>query len=272
MKMCTPMLAGAPPPQFPGNRSIDNESLISDWNTNMKYYTKYLMDLCVLWMNESLPFFERTPEDFCALVNRWNSKSATFIQRQRFRFLSNLMLKGHQNSHNETAATAWQQRNANWLSELKKRNHDNSSFENVTINAIEEMDNEAAGQLSSMELYRITAAALEGHQMRGLAYRALIDNYNSLMGTSNHKDNPCVDLSTLPIFAQYNLSYDPKVREITTMLKDMRRAIHKLAHSLLVTKDPLKIHSEVTLMPSTSLSHMMHSKNFVQSSKRTSQW
>ena len=62
------------------------------------------------------------------------------------------------------------------------------------------MDDEAAGRLSSMELYRITTAALEGHQMRQLAYRALIDNYNSLMGTSNHKDNAFIDLSTSPIF------------------------------------------------------------------------
>jgi hypothetical protein len=100
MKMCTPMLAGTPPPQFPGNRPIDNESLNSKWNTNMMYYTKYLMNMCVPWKNKSLPFFERTPKGFCALINRWNSKSATFIERQRFRFLSNFMSKGHRNNHN----------------------------------------------------------------------------------------------------------------------------------------------------------------------------
>jgi hypothetical protein len=26
MKMCTPMLAGAPPPKFPGNQPIEDES------------------------------------------------------------------------------------------------------------------------------------------------------------------------------------------------------------------------------------------------------
>ena len=90
------------------------------------------------------------------------------------------------------------------------------------------MDNEAAGQLSSMELYCITVAALEGHHTCQLAYCALIDNYNSLMDTSNLKDSACVALPTSPIFAQYNLSYDPEVRENTTMLKDMRVVIHKL--------------------------------------------
>ena len=100
MKMCTPMLAGVPPSLFPGNQPINNESLVSKWNTNMKYYAKYLMDLCVPWTDKSLPFCERTHEGFCSLVNMWNSKSATFIQCQHVCYLSNLMSKGHQNSHN----------------------------------------------------------------------------------------------------------------------------------------------------------------------------
>ncbi len=44
MKMCTPMLAGAPPPKFPGNQPIKDESHISKWITDMKYYAKYLID------------------------------------------------------------------------------------------------------------------------------------------------------------------------------------------------------------------------------------
>ena len=91
------------------------------------------------------------------------------------------------------------------------------------------MDDEAARRLSSMELYRITTAALEGHQMRRLAYCALIDNYNSLIGTSNHKDNACINLSTSSIFAQCNISDSPEVNGNTKMVNDiMRRAIHKL--------------------------------------------
>jgi hypothetical protein len=46
---------------------------------------------------------------------------------------------------------------------IKTTKHNNSSEKNKVM---EEIDNEAAGRLSSMELYRITAAALEGHQMR----------------------------------------------------------------------------------------------------------
>ncbi len=80
------------------------------------------------------------------------------------------------------------------------------------------MDDEAAGWLSSIELYPITAAALEGHQMHRLAYHVLADNYNYLMNTSNLKDIACIDPPTSPICAQLNLSCDPKIRENTTTL------------------------------------------------------
>ncbi len=80
----------------------------------MKYYSKYLIDLCVPWPDESEFLFERSAKGFCKLVNTWNKKSATFIERQRFRFVSNFMSKGNRSNHNEIAATAWRQRNADW--------------------------------------------------------------------------------------------------------------------------------------------------------------
>jgi hypothetical protein len=67
------------------------------------------MDLCVPWLEESSPLFERSTNGFCSLTNAWNKKSATFIERQRFCVLSNFMTKGNWSSHNETAASAWQQ-------------------------------------------------------------------------------------------------------------------------------------------------------------------
>jgi hypothetical protein len=75
----------------------------------MVYYSRYLMDLCVPWLEESSPLFERSTSGFCSLINEWNKKSATFIECQRFCVLSNFMMKGYRSSHNETAASAWQQ-------------------------------------------------------------------------------------------------------------------------------------------------------------------
>ncbi len=186
MKMCTPMLAGAPPPNFPSNRPTKNKSSISKWNKDIIYYSKYLMDLCVPWLEESSPLFERSTNGFCSLINSWNKKSATFIERQRCCVLSNFMTKGHQSNHNKTAASAWHQRNADWWSEIKKTNHDTHHPENSPTNrcGVMDMDDEAAGGLRSTNLHCIITAALDGHEKQPTAYHALRNNYTSLMCAS----------------------------------------------------------------------------------------
>ncbi len=61
----------------------------------MIYYSRYLVDLCVPWLEELPPLFERSMSGYCSLINEWNKTSATFIERQRFRVLSNFMTKGY---------------------------------------------------------------------------------------------------------------------------------------------------------------------------------
>jgi hypothetical protein len=88
----------------------------------MIYYVRYLIDLCVPWLEESSPLFERsTTEGFCSLINAWKKKLAALIEHQHFCVWSNFMTKGHWSSHNETAASAWHQQNADWWSEIKKK-------------------------------------------------------------------------------------------------------------------------------------------------------
>jgi hypothetical protein len=70
------------------------------------------MDLCVPWLEESPPLFERSMSGFCSLINEWSKTSATLIEHQLFHVLSNFMTKGYWSSHNETAASAWRQQNA----------------------------------------------------------------------------------------------------------------------------------------------------------------
>jgi hypothetical protein len=57
----------------------------------MIYNSRYLIDLCVPWLDELSPLYERSAEGFCLLINAWNKKSATFIEPQRFHLLSNFM-------------------------------------------------------------------------------------------------------------------------------------------------------------------------------------
>jgi hypothetical protein len=67
------------------------------------------MDLCVPWLEESSPLFEKSTSGFSSLINEWNKKSASFIEHQCFCVLFNFMTKEYQSSQNETAASAWQQ-------------------------------------------------------------------------------------------------------------------------------------------------------------------
>jgi hypothetical protein len=60
MKMCTPMFAGAPPPKFCGNQPPKDKSSISKWNKEMIHYSRFLMDLCVPWLEESPPLNRTT--------------------------------------------------------------------------------------------------------------------------------------------------------------------------------------------------------------------
>ncbi len=120
-------ICGGTTPKIPGNKPTKDESTISKWNKEMNYYSKYLIDLCVPWMEDSCPLFERSTSGFCSLINEWNKTSATFIERQRFRVLSNFMKKGYRSSHAEVAASAWQQRNADWWSEIKKSKYQHPS-------------------------------------------------------------------------------------------------------------------------------------------------
>jgi hypothetical protein len=115
-------------------------------------------------------------------------KISNFIERQRFRVLSNFMTEGYWSSHNETAASAWQQQNADWWSEMKKTNHNTHHPENSSTNRCGPMDtdDEAAGGLRSTGLHCIivAVAALEGHEKQPIHYRALRNNYTSLMCAS----------------------------------------------------------------------------------------
>jgi hypothetical protein len=79
------------------------------------------MDLCVPWLEESSPLFERSTSGFCSLIDEWNKKSATFIERKSFCVLSNFMMKGYWSSHNSIAASAWQQHNPDWWLEIRKQ-------------------------------------------------------------------------------------------------------------------------------------------------------
>ncbi len=224
------MFAGAPPPTFPGNQPTTDESSISKWNKDMTYYSRYLMDLCVPWLEESPPLFERPTSGFCSLINERNKKSATFIKRQGFFVLSNFMTKEYWSSCNETAASAWRQQNADWWSEMKKTNHNTHHPENSSTNRCGTMDtdDEAAGRLGSTDLHCIIVAALEGHEKQPIHYHALRNNYTSLMCASYMANHPYENVARSPIFKQQNIQITNNLDDNSFSLSKMRSEIHKL--------------------------------------------
>ncbi len=228
--MCTPMFARAPPPKFPGNGPTKDESSIYKWKKEMIYYSRYLMDLCVPWLEKSSTLFERSTNRFCSLINAWNKKSATFIECQHFSVFSNFMTKGYQSSHNETAASAWQQQNADWWSEIKITNHDTHHTENSPTNSCGTMntDDEAAERLRSTDLHCIIVAALEGHEKQPIHYHALRNKYTSLMCASFMENHPYENVVRSPIFKQQNIQSTNNLDDNRFSLSKIRSEIHKL--------------------------------------------
>jgi hypothetical protein len=182
------------------------------------------------WLEKSSPLFERSTSGFCSLINEWNKKSATFIERQCFCALSNFMTKGYWSIHNETAASAWQQQNAGWWSEMNKTNHNTHHPEHSPTNRCGTMNtyDEAAGRLRSTDLYRIIVAALEEHEKKPIHYHALRNNYTSLMCASYMANRPYENVARSPIFKQQNIQTTNNLDGNSFSLSKMRSDIHKL--------------------------------------------
>ncbi len=188
------------------------------------------MDLCVPWLEESPPLFERSTSGCCSLINEWNKTSATFIERQCFCVLTNFMTKGYQSSHNETADSAWRQQNADWWSEMKKTYHNTHHPENSPTDrcGMIDTDDEAAGRLRSTDPHCIIVAALEGHEKQPIHYHALRNNYTSLMCASYMANPPHENLARSPIFKQQNIHTTNNLDDNCFLLTTMRSEIHKL--------------------------------------------
>ncbi len=110
---------------------------------------------------------------------------------------------------------------------MKTAKHDTFPLAKAMDKATD-LDDEAAGRLSSTDLYHITTAALEGHNKGCLAYHALKNNYTSLMCSYNltHRIHEATPPS--PVFMQHNIFDNAKLSKNISSLKDMRTAIHKL--------------------------------------------
>jgi hypothetical protein len=154
------------------------------------------------------------------------------------------MSKGNRSNHNEIAATAWRQRNADWWSEMKNSKQ-NLAKSTIPINQTTNLNDEAAGWLSHSDLHCIITAALEGKQKQQHAYRALANNYASLMCSLKVKFHSGKDSSTSSIFIQDKPEHLEDDTENAISLTKMRAAIKKTTTHIgndgpnkVITEDP----------------------------------
>ena len=118
VKFRTAVLAGRPPPTFPGNKPSTADR-VDDWQATLDMFAKYVIDLLVPWQGKSELMFTRDGAGLADLLDKWDRSTATLVNRQRFRQLNNLMNRGYRNSRNELTTNFWRERNADYWADIK---------------------------------------------------------------------------------------------------------------------------------------------------------
>ena len=134
VKFSTPMFGGAPPPTLPSTATptaprkhprgdvddeygfcdddddggdetdvnIDDLQDTSPGECKVDALAKYLLCTFAPWQSTPLGLvFEFNVTGLAELCRQWDRHDASLVNRQRYRYLSNVMLGGHRNSHNE---------------------------------------------------------------------------------------------------------------------------------------------------------------------------
>ena len=109
-----------------------------------------------------------------------------------------------------------------------KKAKQNSAKLTTSIGQTKNLNNEAAGKLSYSDLNRIITAALEGRHKQQHAYRALTNNYTSLMCSFKVKISAGEESITSSILMQNKHEHLEEDTENTISLTKMRAAFHEL--------------------------------------------
>jgi hypothetical protein len=109
-----------------------------------------------------------------------------------------------------------------------EKGQQNLATSTTQINQTTNLNDEAAGRLNHSDLHRIITAALEGKQQQQHAYRALANNYASLMSSFRVKFHSEKESITSSIFIQNECEHLEDDTANAISLSKMRAAIHKL--------------------------------------------
>ncbi|KAG1703379.1 hypothetical protein DVH05_007327 [Phytophthora capsici] len=201
-KFQTPMLGGPPPPSIKKNGQPPNA------------LSKYLICLLTPWARDGRsPPRDLSPRALIQLCKKWNSISARFIDRQRYRYMHNILQKLSRSSQNEKVCSEWRSRNTDfWGASIACPPAPTGFNCEGTGDALED-------RAGSAEIYDIAVAVSAKNNMFMNVVRALKSDFWAMipgtMGTST-RPGPQQD----PIYRNH--------LEDGTNLTEMIRSIHAM--------------------------------------------
>ena len=97
-KFLTAKLGGAPPPPYPSPQLLHGEDN-SQYHAQMDLLARYLLCLFVPWTRKDFgPDFQLDSNGLAEVCRQWDRHDAPLIERQRYRYIHNVMKKGHRHS------------------------------------------------------------------------------------------------------------------------------------------------------------------------------
>ena len=256
VKFLTPMFGGAPPPTFPStvtptaprkhHRDDDDDDDDDDGDERgvhvndhqgtspgeckVDALAKYLLCTFAPWQSTPLgPVFEFNATGLAELCRQWDRHNASLVNRQRYRYLRNVMLRGHRNSRNEETTTLWRSRNADWWKDLPGKGE---PCEAPSGKQATSEDNEAHGRLpSNSDVYLLTNAAALGNPVSKAYIDVLQTQFANLFSVDDGATTSvesCAKVSAVVYAGTHNHSeHDchspvvPSLRQLATNLQKM---------------------------------------------------
>ena len=126
------------------------------------------------------------------LCRKWDRHDASLVNRQRYRYLRNVMLRGHRSSRNETTTTLWRSRNAGWWKDLSDDRNPATATPPPRNAHPDDEEPEAQGRLpSDANIYEQTNAAFMGKPIGKAYIAALQAQLRRIVSCEHHCHWPC---------------------------------------------------------------------------------
>lgn len=209
-KFRTAMLGGAPPPRL----TKDGQASTC--------LSKYILCMMLPWREDTgAPDGELTPDGLVDVCKRWNCSSASFVNRQRYRFMENILQKGYRCASNEMACSEWRSRNAAfWSDPVLQESEQNHS--NAGCRAGLDCSNDDSNILASeADLYALTTAAAAKDRLSIASAQALRATFWSLIPDCSTSELGNTRLRVKPPIYEEHLAASVSLKAVTKSITSM---------------------------------------------------